>query len=498
MDRLPLAVKLDPGLDGLYAQTLARADDRARFRDVISTIALLAEPLPISGIAELLEIQTYEVTHVLEELQAIIRVPGTDNEPVTVCHTSLRDFLTTEGRSSRFFAPPSFHAQLLIHGLSCELRVRRRTPNVGLDTKRLTAAVQYSLQYCETVHWNYGWPFFSFNDLDKLVQLRREMLQLLPDDCKASGLHNLGTALHSLFNHSNSVRHIEEAISAHRKALHRRPHPHPERYSSLNNLGCALYLLFEHDQSVSHIEEATSVHREALNLRPHPHPDRCELAYSLGCALYELFNLSGSLSSLEEAVLMLREALSLHPHPHPDRHSSLYNLACALKSLFTRGSRSLSDLKDAISLHREALSLRPHPHPDRPKSLFHLAIALYRHLDFAEAGTATENLDEVIYLLRENLALGYTQPPNPFRLADTLHSLFKCLQRRNTDNWLIGDLEEAIAYARELVFEHYGVGHKYRDKVLEKLASLLQIHFDITGDPDDLDEIEELDAERRH
>ncbi|KAJ2934089.1 hypothetical protein H1R20_g3005, partial [Candolleomyces eurysporus] len=76
MDRLPLALKMNPGLDGLYAQTLARSQHLPHFLDVISTIALLKAPLPTSGIAELLGVSTYKVVNVLVNLQAIIQVPG--------------------------------------------------------------------------------------------------------------------------------------------------------------------------------------------------------------------------------------------------------------------------------------------------------------------------------------------------------------------------------------------------------------------------------------
>jgi hypothetical protein len=86
MDRLPLALKMNPGLDGLYAQTLARSEHLPHFLDIISTIALLIEPLPTSGIAELLGISTYEVVNVLVNLQAIIQVPGKDDVPVTLPH----------------------------------------------------------------------------------------------------------------------------------------------------------------------------------------------------------------------------------------------------------------------------------------------------------------------------------------------------------------------------------------------------------------------------
>ncbi|RXW15525.1 hypothetical protein EST38_g10324 [Candolleomyces aberdarensis] len=112
MDRLPLALEMN-GLDGLYAQTLARSQHLPHFRNIVSTIALLREPLPIVGIANLLGIEPFEVIHVLLNLQAIVHVPGTDEQgEVTLCHTSLRDFLTTESRSGHFFVPPSFHLHL--------------------------------------------------------------------------------------------------------------------------------------------------------------------------------------------------------------------------------------------------------------------------------------------------------------------------------------------------------------------------------------------------
>ncbi|RXW16658.1 hypothetical protein EST38_g9195 [Candolleomyces aberdarensis] len=118
MDRLPLTLKMN-GLDTLYAQTLARSQHLHHFNNVISTIALLKRPLAIVEIADLLGIEAFEVLRILLNLQAIIHVPGTDeNGGVTLCHTSLRDFLTTQSRSRVFFVPPSFHLHLSYHCFS--------------------------------------------------------------------------------------------------------------------------------------------------------------------------------------------------------------------------------------------------------------------------------------------------------------------------------------------------------------------------------------------
>ncbi|RXW11774.1 hypothetical protein EST38_g14081 [Candolleomyces aberdarensis] len=125
MERLPLTLEMN-GLDGLYAQTLARSEHFPHFSNIISTITLLMEPLPIVGIAEILGIKVFEVNHVLMNLQAIIHVPGTDQEgEVTLGHTSLRDFLTTENRSKAFFVPPSFHLYLSYYCFALSIERRR-------------------------------------------------------------------------------------------------------------------------------------------------------------------------------------------------------------------------------------------------------------------------------------------------------------------------------------------------------------------------------------
>jgi hypothetical protein len=112
MDRLPLTLEMN-GLDSVYKQTLSRSQHLPHFRTIISTIALLFEPLSIVGISALLGIEAYKVTLVLLNLQAIISVPGFDDKGlVAVCHKSLLDFLTSESRSGSFFVHRSFHLHL--------------------------------------------------------------------------------------------------------------------------------------------------------------------------------------------------------------------------------------------------------------------------------------------------------------------------------------------------------------------------------------------------
>ncbi|RXW19568.1 hypothetical protein EST38_g6296 [Candolleomyces aberdarensis] len=313
LDRFPLALDTDPGLDGLYLQTLARSEHLPYFTNIISTLALLATPFPVSGIAELLGIQASAVAHVLVDLQAIIQVPGTDDAPVTFYHTSLRDFLTTESRSERFFVPPSFHAHLLIRCLSCSLGVRRETPKLQFEPTKQTAAARLS-------------------NLEKLLHLRRETIELLPDDGKADGLNNVAASLCRRFELDGLTSTIEEAVSLQREALNLRPHPHPDRHLSLRS---ALYKFFKEAGSVENLDEAISLRREALSYRlalPYPLPFTLRgLVESLGCR----YDKSGSLADLDEAIGYARELVVEHYlEGHERRETALDKLQSLLKLRF--------------------------------------------------------------------------------------------------------------------------------------------------------------------
>ncbi|TEB05159.1 hypothetical protein FA13DRAFT_1264061 [Coprinellus micaceus] len=112
MERLPKVLEMKPDFDDLYIEILKPCAHFPFFSEIITTIALAFEPLSITQIAELLDIKTFKVTNVLINLHAIMQIPGDDRSPVTLWHTSLRNFLCTEGRSGPFFASPEHHCCL--------------------------------------------------------------------------------------------------------------------------------------------------------------------------------------------------------------------------------------------------------------------------------------------------------------------------------------------------------------------------------------------------
>ncbi|KAF5339558.1 hypothetical protein D9611_011481 [Ephemerocybe angulata] len=131
MQRLPLALDINLGLDGLYLDTLSRAGQLPHFSSIITLIALAENPFSIAELGKLLRIERTEVVRVLIELHAILQVPGDDYGPVTMFHTSLHDFLTHPGRSGPFYIDPSQSQDL---ARRCKKVLSARSSNLSHDS----------------------------------------------------------------------------------------------------------------------------------------------------------------------------------------------------------------------------------------------------------------------------------------------------------------------------------------------------------------------------
>ena len=99
MERLELTLTVNPGLDGLYAQTLSCSSHFPLFHTIMAALTIWDEPLTIQTLAHFLDTPEHKVIDVLVPLQAIVQVPGDNTTPVTFFHTSLVDFLKDPRRA---------------------------------------------------------------------------------------------------------------------------------------------------------------------------------------------------------------------------------------------------------------------------------------------------------------------------------------------------------------------------------------------------------------
>ena len=120
--KLPIALSAHAGLDPLYAQVLSAAPRSQNFDRVIGTISLLRSNLSVTALGHLLQLDAADILEALLGVQSILMIPGDDNQPVRLFHTSLRDFLTSKPRSGGFFIdPPVHHLDILLDCLKLVL-----------------------------------------------------------------------------------------------------------------------------------------------------------------------------------------------------------------------------------------------------------------------------------------------------------------------------------------------------------------------------------------
>ena len=94
-------------LDQLYSNVLSASSHFPEFKLTIGAIILLGTSLTPRSLAQLLGIDLRHVFAVLEGLHSILSIPeDPDADPVTIFHSSLHDFLTSESRAGAYFIDP--------------------------------------------------------------------------------------------------------------------------------------------------------------------------------------------------------------------------------------------------------------------------------------------------------------------------------------------------------------------------------------------------------
>jgi chromosome segregation and condensation protein ScpB len=109
-------------MDKVYKLVLENSQEVPHSSEVVTTIALVREPVSVAQMADLLDIEVACVLDVLKSLRAIIHNPkDLHNSPITPRHSSLCKSLLSESRSGSFFAHPALHARLALRCMNLAL-----------------------------------------------------------------------------------------------------------------------------------------------------------------------------------------------------------------------------------------------------------------------------------------------------------------------------------------------------------------------------------------
>ena len=132
-------------LDSLYTSILRMAFEEedgevdSKVRSTVGAVVLLVNPLPPSGIAELIDLDPDEVGLFLESLQSLLTLSEDSSQPVKPFHKSFPDFITEPSRcaDTRFcISPENLHLELAVNCL--------RVMNDGLE-RNLLSLPDYAL-----------------------------------------------------------------------------------------------------------------------------------------------------------------------------------------------------------------------------------------------------------------------------------------------------------------------------------------------------------------
>jgi WD40 repeat protein len=89
----PVLDRLVTGKHGSRMSSRQRADIVSRFKNIIGSLILLAEPLSIISLANLLGVSRSTVDGIVNSLHSVLRVPRDLSSPVKTFHLSFREFL---------------------------------------------------------------------------------------------------------------------------------------------------------------------------------------------------------------------------------------------------------------------------------------------------------------------------------------------------------------------------------------------------------------------
>jgi hypothetical protein len=155
---------LDQQIIGLSPQE--KDEVIGRFQMIVGTIIILASPLSILAIAELLRIPQTIIETRLDHLHSVLDIPTLLKSPVRLLHLSFRDFLVDPANRDKtplWINEKQMHRQMLEKCLRimgerlrpdvCDIRAPG-TPRTVIDHQKIEACLPPELQYC-CLYWIY-------------------------------------------------------------------------------------------------------------------------------------------------------------------------------------------------------------------------------------------------------------------------------------------------------------------------------------------------------
>ncbi|KAL5093219.1 hypothetical protein Trisim1_011024 [Trichoderma cf. simile WF8] len=157
---LPILEQLIRDLKGSEKRTVI-----TKFKEIVGTIVLLASPLSITSLANLLAVDTEKIDNQLDMLHSVLNIPLNPDEPIRLFHLSFRDFLIDKENldiNSFWVDEQETHQMVMVRCLKllstnnlrkdiCDLR-RPGTLRLDIEQETIDTRFQPEMQYA-CLYW---------------------------------------------------------------------------------------------------------------------------------------------------------------------------------------------------------------------------------------------------------------------------------------------------------------------------------------------------------
>ncbi|KAJ6598578.1 hypothetical protein B0H10DRAFT_1725704, partial [Mycena sp. CBHHK59/15] len=106
-------------IDTLYSQIVdatwkgKEPGEKIARKTMLTTIICLQEPLSLSGISQLLEVDLQKLTLLLANFHSVVDIPSSFESPVLIFHASFLDYITDRHRSGHNMLDTQAHHVVL-------------------------------------------------------------------------------------------------------------------------------------------------------------------------------------------------------------------------------------------------------------------------------------------------------------------------------------------------------------------------------------------------
>jgi len=309
-------------------------------------------------------------------------------------------------------------------------------------------------------------------EVDQAIWLIASAFLAAPQDQdRARHLSVLGTGWTERFRITGRIADLDNAVTAHRRALALGGPGAADRAGHQANYSGALLARYENTGSVADLDEAVAAARAATQTarteaaragagggrRRSAWPDEAgqdrTLALrhairtsesALAAALLRRYLYGRAQADLDEAIVAGRASVTTAAAGDPARPGLQANLANLLLERFTRGWQ-LADLTDAVAIAQAAAEAATDRDPARAAALSALALA---HLDHFWYSGNLQDLDRAISAGRESVAAAGDGHPGAAACLSNLGAALRTRYERTGDTRA---LDEAITRLRQAV-----------------------------------------------